>query len=154
MASGSPPLPTGERSDSEDLVLDSSVALAWSFQDEVSPYSEAILDHLALAAAVVPGIWPLEIANALLVAERRGRATQARIAEIIDVLTSLPITVDEETSERAMRDTLSLGRTQNLSAYDAAYLELAMRRGLPLATLDQRLRNAAAAVGVQVYTAT
>jgi predicted nucleic acid-binding protein len=138
----------------EEFVLDGSVTLGWAFRDEVSPYAEAVLDRLPFAPAFVPGIWPLEIANALLVAERRGRTTQARTVEIIAALASLPITVDNETSERAMRDTLSLARARHLSAYDAAYLELAMRRGLPLATLDQRLRDAAAAVGVPLYAST
>jgi predicted nucleic acid-binding protein len=137
-----------------ELILDSSVALTWAFDDEVSHYAETILDRLPAIGAFVPAIWPLEIVNSLLVAERRGRANQADTAQFIRVLDSLPLAVDDETSERAMHDTLSLARAHNLSAYDASYLELAMRRGLPLATLDQRLRNAAAAVGVQVYATT
>lgn len=136
-----------------DLVLDSSVALTWAFEDEVSAYAEAILDRLPVIGAFVPAIWPLEIANSLLVAERRGRASLADTAQFIRVLNGLPIILDDETSERALGDTLSLARAQNLSAYDASYLELTMRRGLPLATLDQRLRDVAAAVGVPLYAA-
>jgi predicted nucleic acid-binding protein len=137
----------------EEFVLDGSVALAWGFEDEDSPYAETILDHLPDTQAAAPTIWPLEVANALLVGERRGRVTRADIAQFIELLDSLSITVDEETSERALWEILSLARAQNLSTYDAAYLDLAMRRGLPLATLDQRLRNAATAVGVELYVA-
>jgi predicted nucleic acid-binding protein len=134
-----------------EFVLDSSVSLVWAFEDEVSAYAEQILDRLPDTAALVPGIWSLEVANALLVAERRGRASLTDVAQFIATLETLTIVVDDETHARALGDALHLARAQSLAAYDAAYLELAMRTGLPLATLDQRLRDAAAAVGVTLY---
>ena len=101
--------------------------------------------------AHVPGLWPLEVANALLVGERRGRTTAADAAHFLAILSAFPITVDDETVARAWADTMHLARAHNLSAYDAAYLELAMRRGLPLATLDDKLKAAAVAVGVPLF---
>ena len=83
--------------------------------------------------------------------ERRGRISQADSATFIGLLEGLPIRIDDETSDHAMKASLALARAQNLSVYDAAYLELAMRRGLPLATLDERLKTAAAATGVSIY---
>ncbi len=99
----------------------------------------------------MPGLWHLEVANTLLVGERRKRSTQANTVTWLGFLTSLPITVDEETKANAFGDTLSLARDHSLSVYDATYLELAMRRGLPLATLDEKLKAAAQAVGVTPY---
>ncbi|MGI8971892.1 MAG: type II toxin-antitoxin system VapC family toxin [Dehalococcoidia bacterium] len=135
----------------DEFVLDASVALAWGFEDEHDPLAEAILDRLPATQAVAPATLLLEVANALLVGERRGRLTQADVAQFVELLDSLPVTLDDETSERALWEILTLAREQNLSAYEAAYLDLAMRHGLPLATLDQRLRGAAAAVGVALY---
>jgi predicted nucleic acid-binding protein len=133
-----------------DFVVDSSVALAWCFPDEHAPYPQAVLDSLAAASAYVPALWHLEVANALLVGERRGRCTLADTATWLGFLASLPIMVDGETVARAWDDTLPLARTHNRSAYDGAYLELARRRGLPLATLDGPLKAAANAVGVAI----
>ncbi|MDR3635601.1 MAG: type II toxin-antitoxin system VapC family toxin [Isosphaeraceae bacterium] len=135
----------------EGLVIDSSVAIAWCFSDEQDAYSQSVLDALAAERAVVPDLWHLEVANTLLVGERRKRSTQANTVTWLGFLTSLPIGVDEETKAHAFGDTLSLAREHNLSVYDAAYLELAMRRGLPLATLDDKLKTAAQAVGVALY---
>jgi predicted nucleic acid-binding protein len=134
-----------------EFVLDGSVTLAWCFPDEKAPYPQAVLDSLAHARAVVPSLWPLEVANAWLVGERRNRCTQADTTHWTGFLTPLPISVDDETTARAWGDILSLARTHRLSAYDAAYLELALRRGLPLATLDGPLKAAAAATGVSEY---
>jgi predicted nucleic acid-binding protein len=100
---------------------------------------------------VVPALWHLEVANALLVGERRKRTTAAKVSHFLTLLSALPITVDEETATRAWSDTLSLARTHGLSAYDAAYLELAVRQGLPLATLDEPLRAALRTVGGILY---
>jgi predicted nucleic acid-binding protein len=102
---------------------------------------------------VVPALWPLEVANTLVVGERRKRSTPAQAATWLSLLEAFPITVDAETAAHAWVETLALARAQDLSAYDAAYLELAMRRGLPLATLDEKLKKAATAVGVGLYTA-
>ncbi len=135
----------------EGLVIDSSVAIAWCFPDEQDAYSQTVLNALASQRAFVPELWHVEVANTLLVGERRKRSTQANTMTWLGFLASLPIAVDEETKLHAFGNTLSLAREHNLSAYDAAYLELAMRRGLPLATLDDKLKTAAHAVGVSLY---
>lgn len=135
----------------EGLVIDSSISIAWCFPDEQDDYSQTVLDALASEQAFVPALWHLEIANTLLVGERRKRSTQANTVTWLGFLASLPITVDEETRLHAFGNTISLAREHNLSAYDAAYLELAMRRGVPLATLDDKLKAAALAVGVLLY---
>jgi predicted nucleic acid-binding protein len=101
--------------------------------------------------AFVPTLWPLEVANVLLNGERRKRSTQAQAAKFLQSLAAMPITADDETNLHAWNATLNLARAHNLSAYDAAYLELAMRRSLPLATLDEKLKAAALAVGVTLY---
>ncbi len=133
------------------FVLDGSVPLAWFFEDESDAYAEAVQDSLTSAVAVVPPLWHLEVANALLVGERRQRTTEAKVTHFLTLLSCLPITVDEETAARAWSDTLALARAHNLSAYDAAYLELALRQGLPLASLDEPLRGALRKVGGILY---
>jgi predicted nucleic acid-binding protein len=135
----------------ETFVLDGSVTMVWGFEDEADEYAEAILDRMPELQAYVPALWHLEVANALIVGERRGRTTPADTAQFLAILGAFPITVDDETVPRAWSDTLHLARAHNLSAYDAAYLELALRRGLPLAMLDDRLKAAAVAVGVPLF---
>lgn len=135
----------------EEFVLDGSVALAWYFKDEADPYADAVAARFTGVRAVVPALWPLEIANAVLMGERRRRSTEAQAAKWLSSLSSLPIEVDEEAAARAWSDVLALARTHGLSAYDAAYLELAVRRGLSLATLDKKLKAAGAAIGVEVF---
>lgn len=135
----------------EGLVIDSSVAIAWCFADEQDDYSQSVLDALASQTAFVPDLWHLEVANTLLMGERRKRSTQADTVQWLSFLAALPVTVDEETKAHAFGDTVNLARSHNLSSYDASYLELAMRRGLPLATLDEKLKAAANAVGVPLY---
>jgi predicted nucleic acid-binding protein len=137
----------------DGVVVDGSVAVAWCFPDEKGEYPQSVLDSLATAGAVVPSLWSLEVANALLMGERRKRSTPEETAKSVQFLESLPITVDEATAPQAFRQTLHLARAHNLSAYDASYLELAMRRGLPLATLDEKLKSAAAVVGVPLFVA-
>jgi len=132
------------------FVVDNSIVMTWCFKDEVSPYADAVLDSLSLAVAVVPAIWPLEVINVLLVAERRKRLHESDSVRFISLLSQLPIVVDRSWPERSMKDLLTLGRENNLSSYDAAYLELAMRQGLPMATLDQRLLEAARRVDIPV----
>ena len=139
---------------SPGFVLDNSIVMAWSFADEVSHYADAVLDRLTSSSSVVPMLWPLEVANALLMGERRKRSTEAETIRWIGILKRLPIVIDDETNTRAWSDTLALARGHKLSAYDAAYLELAIRRRLPLATLDGPLKSAAAAVGVALYDPT
>lgn len=130
------------------FVLDASVALAWHFEDEASAYADRALERLREDDAVVPAIWPLEIANGLLAAERRGRLSAADVAQAHGLLSDLPIGVNALTLQVALGPVLDLARAQGLSTYDAAYLELAMREGLPLATEDEALRAAARRVGV------
>ncbi len=139
------------QSHKEGLVIDSSVAIAWCFPDERDTYSQSVLEALASEQAIVPDLWHLEVANTLIVGERRQRSTQANTVTWLGFFNSLPIVVDEETRAHAFADTLSLARECGLSVYDAAYLELAIRRGLPLATLDAKLKTAAASVGVSLY---
>ncbi len=136
-----------------EFVLDGSVTMAWYVQDERNDYADAVRDGLDRSQAVVPSLWPLEVANTVVMGERRKRSTPAQAATWLGFLGVLPIVVDGETTARAWGETLGLARAHNLSAYDAAYLELAMRRGLPLATLDEKLKAAAAAVGVSLYSA-
>ena len=132
------------------FVLDNSVVMAWYFEDEANDFTAAILQSLASSEALVPSIWPLEVANVLLVGERRGRSTEARTSRFIALLDALPIRVDAATSQHALSGILTLAREQRLSAYDAAYLELAMREGVSLATQDQALRRAARLCGVEL----
>jgi len=86
------------------VVLDGSLTLAWAFEDESDAYAEAVADALEKVPAMVPGLWPLEVANALLVGERRKRITEAKVTQFLTLLQSLPITVDEETALRAWQD--------------------------------------------------
>jgi predicted nucleic acid-binding protein len=135
-----------------EFVLDNSIAMAWGFEDEADPHATAILDLMPTLRSYVPAPWPREVANVLLVGERRKRIKPADAARFLAVLAAFPITIDDETTSRAWGDTLAVARSQGLSVHDAAYLELAMRRGLPLATLDARLKAAAEAVGVDLYS--
>lgn len=137
----------------EAFVLDGSVTMAWYFKDEMNGYANAVRDSLEQRQAIVPSLWALEVANTVVMGERRNRSTPAQAAIWLSLLSALPIVVDAETSARAWGDTLSVARAHSLSAYDAAYLELAMRRGLSLATLDERLINAAKSLGVSLFAA-
>lgn len=132
------------------FVLDASVALAWCFDDESTKETNGLVDQARDYGACVPSLWHLELTNVLLQAERRGRITPADIAVRLRLLGALPIETDTETHLRATRETLILARAERLTAYDASYLELAMRRGLPLATRDRDLRAAAKRLGVAV----
>lgn len=132
------------------FVLDASVTLAWGFEDQATPYTERVLDMLSSGQALVPFIWPLEVTNALLVGDRRKRLTRGKVARFLNIVKALPISVDGEGARRTFEDILSIARDQDLSAYDAAYLELAVREGLPLATLDHALKKAAHHAGVSL----
>jgi predicted nucleic acid-binding protein len=133
------------------FVLDCSLTVAWFFEDEANAYAQAVEDSLVTWSALVPSLWPLEVANALLVGERRKRATEAKVTTFLGLLKTLPITTDDETASRAWLESIHLARTHLLSVYDAAYLELALRHGLPLATLDDKLKAAADTAGVAAY---
>lgn len=132
------------------FVVDNSVVMAWCFEDEASAYTEGVLDRLRETQALVPAIWPLEVANVLLIAERRDRLNEAQTAHFAQLLQLLPILVEEADVARILGSVLAVGRAHSLSAYDAAYLELAARQGLALATQDDRLRKAAGNAGVAV----
>jgi predicted nucleic acid-binding protein len=132
------------------LVIDSSVALTWCFEDEASPQSDALFERVRDDGAVVPALWHLELANVLLQAEKRGRITTSDVATRLELISELPIAIDHETAARAWREILTLARTEGLTTYDAAYLEVAIRRGLPLSTRDDALIGAAHRIGVAI----
>ena len=132
------------------FVLDNSVAMSWCFKDETNPYADAILQRLVNERAIVPPIWPLEVANVLLVAERRRRIRRSDGVRFLSLLAQLPISVDDMSTANAMTSLLTLGRETDLSSYDASYLDLAMRQGCPMATLDANLREAARDLGVPI----
>jgi len=134
------------------FVLDNSVAMRWLLADGSDAdlaYATHILELLEgeANAALVPGLWPLEVGNVIVRAESRGVLAEAHSAEFLGLLEEMAIVVDHDTAGRALHDTLQLARRFRLSTYDAAYLELALREGLPLATLDADLRHALAATG-------
>ncbi|WP_028326122.1 type II toxin-antitoxin system VapC family toxin [Desulfatirhabdium butyrativorans] len=132
------------------FVIDNSVVMAWCFADEISPYAESVLDSLEDMTAIVPAIWPLEVGNVLLVAERKKRLNEAASNRFITLLSQLPIIVDQEPPERMLREIFLLARENRLSTYDASYLDLALKRGLPIATLDDRLIAAAKQIQVRI----
>jgi predicted nucleic acid-binding protein len=135
------------------LALDASLALAWFVTEETTAYTEGVLDLLLNGAqALAPAIWPFEVANALLVGERRRRFTVAQVTAVLERLAALPITVEPVQSDRAFGAVLSVARQEQLTEYDAAYLELALREALPLATLDRELRRAAENSGIALVT--
>lgn len=136
---------------SEALVVDASSILAAAMPDEGSAYGHALLDVVVRGRAVVPAVFWYEVRNALIVGERRGRATPASTAAFLGVLAELPIEIDTPTSSDPGVGVLDAARSHQLSVYDAAYLDLASRRGLPLATLDRALSQAAAKAGVNLF---
>lgn len=135
---------------SASLIIDCSLAMTWCFEDESTSASLSIQDRLVDEAALVPPHWFLEVTNVLAMAEKRRRITPANSQEFIRLLRTFAIEVDDAESSRAFDHFLPLCRAHKLTSYDAAYLELAQRRNLPLATLDAALRAAAQAVGVTV----
>ena len=135
------------------FVLDASVAVAWCFDDEATKFTEGVLDLISDGAeALVPSIWPLEVANALLVGERRQRIALAKVTALLFRIAGLPISVRLTDPKQSFAQILPMARQQGLSQYDAAYLELAVREGLALATLDGELQRAAQAVGVELLS--
>lgn len=135
------------------FVLDNSVAMRWLLRDgsaERLAYADKVLAELAQADgwALVPAIWALEAANVMVKAQARLLVTEARSAAFARLLQDMAIATDPHTASHALGDTLQLARRFKLSSYDASYLELAMREGLPLATLDGDLRSAMKQTGV------
>lgn len=134
-----------------NFVLDASLAVAWALEDEGGDYVMDVLDSLRGSEAVVAHHWTLEVTNALLSAERRGRIDGAGATRFSNLLLALPIAVDPVGRAIAFAETQRLARSNALTTYDAAYLELALRTGVPLATIDEPLRAAAGAEGVKLY---
>jgi predicted nucleic acid-binding protein len=137
-----------------EAVIDSSIALTWCFEDEATSETDALFERVRDQGAVVPSLWRLEVGNVLLQAEKRGRISARDVAARLDLIAELPISVDQETTVRAWRETLAAARGERLTIYDAAYLELAERQRLPLMTLDGDLAAAAVRRGVAVLPAT
>lgn len=135
------------------LAVDASVTIAWLIDGEATPYTEGILSRLEDEDAFVPPIWRYEIANALLVSERRGRITHAHVMGALERVADLRIIVDEDQLNRLWSETIIIARTFQLSVYDAAYVDLAAHRGLALATIDANMRRAANRFGVTLATA-
>lgn len=129
------------------FVLDASVALAWCFEDEATPATDGLLHDLSDGTALAPSLWAFEVANAFTVAQRRERISEAKVQLFAATLQALPIHI---APPRPIAAITALAFAHGLSAYDAAYLDLAEQSGLPLAALDGRLRRAAAAAGVVV----
>lgn len=131
------------------FVLDCSVTMAWLFDDEDDPHAAAVRDRLDAGVALVPSIWPLEVANALVVAERRKRVSRAEALRFLEVLRQLPIEVDAMPSLVTVEGAFQIAHETGLSLYAAAYLDLAATQGVPLATLDAALGRAAGKIGVE-----
>jgi predicted nucleic acid-binding protein len=129
------------------FVLDASVVASWCFPDESHPNAQAAFQRIADESAFVPGLLWFELRNVLLMGERRSRLSEAQTARFLKYLKELPIEVDRDPDETVV---LSLARRHRLSVYDTAYLELAQRHALPLATLDRALITAARAERVSV----
>ena len=126
--------------------------MSWCFQDETNDYAVAIRQSMRRNTARVPAIWPYEVANVLIVGERRGRLTRENSMRFLALISALPIEIDPFAHIREASSILEVAGTANLSAYDAAYLDLAMRSNLPLATLDARLSAVAPGLGVRLFT--
>jgi len=134
------------------FVLDASIALSWCFSDESTAVTKLLLEKLETEDAFVPGLWFLEIGNILISAERKKRISYAKVNEFLSLIGDLNIQVDQESNDRAFQKIISLAYSEKITTYDASYLELAMRLGVPLATKDRQLYEAALGLGVKVFT--
>ena len=132
-------------------MVDASVALAWGFPDEASEYADSVLVALEGKEIVVPSVWALEVANAILVGERQKRLRQPEIQRFTELLESLSPVQDAPPPGEHMNSILPIAREYGLTAYDAAYLELSIRHGAPLATLDAKLQKAARKAGTAIF---
>jgi len=132
------------------FVVDCSVAMSWLFRDEATAQTTKLLHQLGTRTALVPTLWFLEMSNVMALAERKGRITASDTGEFIGQLSKLDFEVDTESPDRIFGHLLPLCRTHHLTSYDALYLDLALRRQLPLATLDEPLRKAAKKAGVKL----
>ena len=134
----------------KSFVVDTSIVMSWCFKDQTNPFADSVLMELSKSTAYVPSIWPLEVVNVLLAAERRKLIGKVDSIHFLNLLSQLPILVQHESPTRTMKDILYLARDHNLSSYDASYLDLAIKKGLPLATLDKKLRKAAKSINVEL----
>ena len=136
------------------FVLDNSVTMRWFFGDgkpEELIYASKVLDAIKHDNALVPATWGLEVANVIARAEAKALVTEARSGAFLEMLDGVDIEMDAATFAHALSDTLQLARRYHLSAYDASYLELALRLGVPLATLDEDLQKAVKKAGVKLF---
>ncbi len=131
------------------FILDCSIAVSWCFEDEATTESDALLDRLRDYGAIVPVLWMQEIANVMVMAERRRRITRTQMANNLELLAALPISIEEIAGTRIFGAIAELARTEKLSVYDATYLDIAMRLNLPLATHDKGLIRACRTVGTE-----
>jgi predicted nucleic acid-binding protein len=135
------------------FVLDASLTLSWAFEDEATPFTDDVLKRLKQSSALAPALWPFEVASVLSTAERQGRIQPDQQTEFLEWLRQLPVAIEHRPAIWLCQQILPLTRAHRLSAYDAAYLELARRESLPLATLDADLQTAARAHGVPLLEA-
>ena len=136
---------------SERFVIDNSVVMTWCFENEKSIYADEVLNRLGKGCAIVPSVWPLEVTNVLLVAERNQRISESDSVRFLELLRCLPIVIEQEPPSRILGEVMALAREYRLSSYDASYLDLAMREGVPIATLDKKLSKAAARSKVPLF---
>lgn len=137
-----------------EFVLDNSVSMRWLLESNKKSdqgYTEKVLKSMLNAEAYVPNLWHLEATNVLLSAKKRSEINAGEIEKFISQLENLPIHTDQQTSKQAFNRILGLADTYNISSYDAAYLELAIREGLPIATLDKALKKAAKKADIEIY---
>ena len=133
------------------VVVDASVALDWVFRSERSARANLVLEHILREGMLVPPIWPAEVANGLLNARRRGRLTPDELPAALALFEQLPVVVSPAASLASIRQLVDTGGAVELTAYDAAYLDLALRESAPLATHDDALRRASTKVGVELF---
>jgi predicted nucleic acid-binding protein len=134
------------------FIVDCSLAMTWLFADEATPRTAKLMQRLDAEVALVPGLFFQEVANVLAIAERKGRVTAAQAELFVAEFSKLQWEVDVEAPQRAIDRLLPLCRQHQLTSYDATYLELAIRRKTPLATIDEPLRKAAKKSGVKLVT--
>lgn len=134
----------------KEFVLDCSVTMAWCFEEEACTYAYGVLEQARRARVIVPSLWHLEVINVLVMAERKKRLDAMRSNQFMDMLGSLPIETDTATHTVAFSKIGALARAYGLTAYDACYLEICVRRNLPLATLDKDLKKSAQAARVEI----
>lgn len=135
-----------------NFVLDCSLTMTWCFSDEATSHTRSALKGLESSIALVPSLWPYEVGNILVVAQRRNRISRAQCETFLALLAQLPIEISSAPNLNSITHIVDIARDYGLSAYDAAYLELSLRHGVPIATLDKGLRKAAKAAGIEIWS--